>query len=309
MRYEWMIRKYLAEATDEGSADGAPAGEEAGSHDDTDYGDIADAFERDSTESNEVAESGDTETEEEEGFEGQDGEAEADETDSEGTESDEEEVEQEGDDQDDDQEEVEEQTQLTEEEVQAQRQQYMESYAEKFKLSEEEIDELRTEPEKVLPKMLAKVHTETMEYVVNLMRHNLPQMVNQQLQVSKSNADVEEQFFGKFPELKNKKAVKTAERIARAYRQVNPDAPANEVIDQVGFMTWKQLGLPMDKLAERLGMGAMKEEVEKAPESGKGKRQGYTPESAGKMTQTPPKNPEGNNIFEEIADILNNDDL
>lgn len=316
MKINDWTRRFLIPAESEGASEGAPAGKDAGSKDATDYAEIADSFESDESvsegeqgESQETSEDTDAE---EETFESEEESGDEVETDTEDTSEEEEETdseeEKEEEGQEDDEEE-EQPEQLTDEQRQELRQNYMDSYAEKFQFSDDEIDQLRTEPEKALPKMLAKVHTETMEYAIKMMQANLPGMVRTQMQQAEVGQKAGEKFFSKFPELKEKKAVKEAEKIAKIYREQYPDADQDEIIEQVGFMTWKKMGLPMEKLAERMGMGSrVTEEVDIPERSGK-QKSGFKPENPGRQNPKPPAPQKTPNFYEDFAEGFLEDDV
>ena len=308
---EWMRR--APEKGAEGDATGGPAGEEASSESESEFGDMAESFESDSYD--DEAEEGEEEAEvepekeaasadDEQDVVEDEGEAEEDlEADeSEGKEEEEAEPEE-----DDDAEE--EQPQLTAEEVETARNQYIENMAEQFSISDEEADLLRTEPEKVLPKMFARVATQALEQAVNVMRHNLPKLVDGQLTQQSQAKETETKFFGKYPELKSKAAVKIAEGVAKAYRNANPDASTDELMDSVAFMTWKKLGLPMEKLSER--MNGAEDEVFNATGKAPGKQGAYAPAKAGKTAteRSKPASGQPSSEFEEIAHLLDNDSI
>lgn len=306
----FLKEKLQAPAESEGGAEGAPAGEDA-SLGETEGGEFEydENFDDDVIPEETSEEAGEAEadaeedagTEEESDDSSQDEETEED---AEGEEDSEEEAEA-----DEQQEEVEAEApaQLSPEDLQKMRDDFISQTAEGFQFSEEEAEELRVEPEKALPKILAKVQVQALESAVQIMRANLPELVRQQLGANQSAMTAEKKFYGKFPELKSKEAVKVAEGMAKAYRSANPDATLDEVIDNVGYMTWRKMGLPLDQLMAKMG-GGMEEEFTPATRK-TGKKAGFKPEQAGRVSaaRTASKPPE-NNEFAAIADALLNDD-
>ncbi len=316
---------YQAPAEDDGAVDsGSPAGEDASSDEGSEFEDMAESFESSSYD-DEVEESTDdadvTDEAEDDSSHQDDGddfgaeeETDVDSETDEDTATDddaEESTEEEQPEDDAEEDEVEEKPEpMTAEQMAEARNQYIDQIAEQFTISDEEADQLRTEPEKVLPKMLARVQTQALEQAVQIMRNNLPQLVGSQLTQQTTAKDIEGKFFGKYPELKSSKAQKVATQMAKAYRDANPDAPIDEVMDNVAFMSWKKLGLPMDKLSTRMSGEAGDEEFASAGKPRKSKNT-YTPANAGKTNSGngKPARRQAVSEFEEIADSLLNDDM
>lgn len=308
--------KLCSPAESDGGAEGAPAGEEAGSEEVTeetfefaeDYDDDVIPEEEDviSQKADEEGE-GEEESGEEEESDDTSGEEESEEE-PDAEEEEEPEAEEEGN--EEEKEEEEPPKQLTEEEITQMREDFISQTAENFTFTEEEIDGLRTEPEKVLPKLLAKAQVQALESAVQMMRHNLPELVRSQLTANQTAMTAEKKFFGKFPELKTSEAQKVAERMAKAYRTANPEAGLDEIIDNVGYMTWRQLGLPLEGLMKKMGDGM--EETFEAADRSKGKKtkgKGFSPEGAGKVqTAKPAASADDDNEYVKIAEMFLNDD-
>lgn len=303
------------EGAEDGGANGAPAGEDAGSEGESEFEDMAESFESGSYDE---VEEGEAEDESESDAESDDSQQDETDESSEETEEDEDadaEADEDGTDKDDDEEDADDEEEdegekpepLTAEQIETARNEYIDSIAEKFAITDEEADQLRTEPEKVLPRLLAKTHTQALEQAVAIMRQNLPQLVGSQLTQQSTAKEVEGKFFGKYPELKSKKAMRTAEKMAKAYRSANPDADLDEVMDNVAFMTWKKLGLPMDKLSERMN-GTQSEEINRSSQERRSK-ESFRPASPGKTgaENRRPASGEAESEFEEIANLMDND--
>lgn len=306
----WVLQ--APEEAENGDAAGGPAGEEASSEGESEFESMAESFEASSYD-DEVEEGGDESTEETADKEtpsskADDGESEEVETEEDASETDEDESKEEEETDEPEEEEAEEKPEpLTSEQIEEARNQYIDQMAEQFTVSDEEADLLRTEPEKVIPKMMARAMTQALEQSVQIMRNNLPQLVGTQLTQQSKAQEIETKFFGKYPELKDKKAVKIAEGAAKAYRQSNPDASLEEVMDSVAFMTWKRLGLPMDKLAERMN-DAGDEVFNKSSIPPKGKS-GYAPANPGKTGAERTASRESTSEFEELVNLMENDSM
>jgi hypothetical protein len=304
------------EEAEDGAAGSGPAGEDAGSESESEFEDMAESFESDSYDdaeegqSDEESDAGEettvTEEESEGDDEGDSGEEESEEDADEG-ESKDEESEEEGDEEEDEGEKPE---PLTDEQIEEYRNQYIDKMAEQFQISEEDADALRTEPEKVMPRLMAKAMTSALEQMAGVMKNNLPKLVDGQLTQQSKAKEIETKFYGKYPELNSKKALKVTEQMARAYRQANPDADLDETMDNVAFMAWKKLGLPMDKLSERMN-GDQAEEFNSSQQQRTEKKGGFKPANAGKTGQGNPgaREQKPNSEFEEIANLLQNDSM
>lgn len=316
MKFFMMNGKWVLQAPEEaenGDATGGPAGEEAGSEGESEFESMAESFESSSYD-DEVEEGDDAASKETADDDGSaektnDESSEEVETERDESEADEDESkEEEETDEPEPEEEAEETSEpLTSEQIEEARNQYIDQMAEQFAVSDEEADMLRTEPEKVIPKMMARAMTQALEQSVQIMRNNLPQLVGTQLTQQSKAQEIESKFFGKYPELKDKKAIKVAEGAAKAYRQANPDATLEEVMDSVAFMTWKRLGLPMEQLSERMN-GTKDEVFNKSSVTQKGKG-GYAPANPGKTGAERTATREVTSEFEELANLMQNDSM
>lgn len=302
---EMQMMKMAEEKADDGGAvGGAPADTDGSSDDDTEFSEIVDTIdEEDSEKATDEggAEESEGKVEEEAGSDADDADPadeDADADDDEDADKSDEEEDEDGDD--------ETVKEHTPEEVAAMRSEYIDQFAERFKLSEEDAEAFRTEPETVLPKMMAKVHTETVEMMTNIMRANLPQLVRQQLDYAQKSTSVEQQFYSKFADLDTPKGRKMVEQVAKTYRAANPKAKLEEAIEDIGYLAWKKMKLPMD----RLGAQANDDEESFVASAKQGKdKGGYKPEKAGKVT--PPErrqSSEEKSEFEDIAELFIQDD-
>jgi hypothetical protein len=311
-----FLVKMSPEEAESGAAGSGPAGTESSSESESEFMSMGDAFEADSYDTDFADDDVEVETaaeeeaapepiEEEvaddEGVEEAETEFEADDSTDEGEEA--------GKEKEKDADEVEEAPQvMTSEELTVARNSYIDQMAEQFSISEEESDLLRTEPEKALPKLMARMATQTLEQAVQIMRNNLPQLVGSQLTQQSTAKEIEGKFFGKYPELNTKPAIKAAENAAKAYRAANPDADLDDVMDSVAFMTWKKLGLPMEKLSERM-TSAKSEEFNPAGKARKAKPS-FVPANPGKTgSDQRPGRQKASSEFEDLANLMQNDSM
>jgi hypothetical protein len=112
-----------------------------------------------------------------------------------------------------------------------------------YKLTDEEVEEARLEPDKALPKLAARLHYEVTTAVFNSVLGSLPQFVHQTLEVRKAETAAEDSFFSRWPDLKDEKHKPVVVNSIKAYRQANPRATMAEVIDRAGLMAMLSLGI------------------------------------------------------------------
>lgn len=157
-------------------------------------------------------------------------------------------------------------------------------------LSEEEVRQLTVEPEKVLPKLLAKVHAEAMDNMTNWVQQNLPTMLEgyqAQMTAAKSAG---ESFFTEWPELNKPELLPAVARILRGYRSANPDAKPEDVVREGGIAALVALKIPMpDRVMAKHNVAA--------PDA---TRPAAFPPVAGPGASTPPPQP-SDNVFTVIA--------
>lgn len=114
-----------------------------------------------------------------------------------------------------------------------------------YSLAPEDAEKMLSEPEKVLPKVLAKHHLDVFEAVTTEFYQRLPQIVGSIIQQAEATKQHENDFFTAFPKLKPH-AQKVAQ-FARAYRQVNPQMPREEFMQHVGTAMMMALKIPFEE--------------------------------------------------------------
>lgn len=314
-----FLKKLLQapEEGEDGAAAGGPADTDAGSEGESEFESLHDEIESGSYE-DDVDEGGSDESDskddaaaEEETLEGEENsDAEDSEEDDEDDGADEDgEEEDPGKEDEEDEDEGEEQPEpLTPEQLTEARNNFVQGIAEQIEISDEDAEALITDPKSVLPKLLAENMAKSVEYAVNIMRNNLPTLVGSQVQQQSRAVEVENKFFGQFPELKSKQAIKVATQVAKVYRETNPDASLEETMENVAFLTYRKLGLPMEKLMEKLG-GGDGEEFRGGTQ--RKQKQGFNPANAGKQSGAAPHpgQAQPENEFEELATLMQNDSM
>jgi hypothetical protein len=93
-----------------------------------------------------------------------------------------------------------------------------------YKLSEEEMVELDTQPQVAVPKLLARAHINIAQNVLGTVAQQLPALVQGIQQANVQHKQMEDQFFGQFPQLDPVKDRAVVLECAKVYRAANPSA-------------------------------------------------------------------------------------
>jgi len=158
----------------------------------------------------------------------------------------------------------------------------MEELENKFQLSEEQADELISDPNKVLPKMMAGLFLEVYENIMGGLRQQLPNMVTQTMTSANDARQSQNKFYNAWPQLNKAEYHETVTRIAKNYQAMNPGVSQEAALKEVGAQAWVALRLPLDELlAHTQGDAQVTEvaEVSRAPAgTGGASRQGQAPD-------------------------------
>lgn len=131
----------------------------------------------------------------------------------------------------------------TQEEVLQRRQALIDDIAGRYAISEEDKAALAVEPEKVLPKIAGRLYVDVYEAVLQASLSQLPQLINGYNQVQRVAQQHEQAFYSKWPALQKPEYEPTIRQIAATYRQMNPQASADDMMNAVGVISMVQLGL------------------------------------------------------------------
>lgn len=119
--------------------------------------------------------------------------------------------------------------------IEAQRPKVIEAVAVgSYQLSQDELDGLTTEPEKVVPKLLAKVHVNAVQGVLRHVAQQMPVLLNSMLEVREINRAREETFWKQWPQLDRTKHGQQVLQVAQTFRQLNPNATPEQFVQHVG---------------------------------------------------------------------------
>lgn len=122
-----------------------------------------------------------------------------------------------------------------------------------YEFPEEDVLALSTEPEKVLPKLAARLYMDAFENITSGIMNALPGMITNTIQVQKAAQDNETEFFGKWDgklSATDPTHRDTVTRIANVYAQVNPSATRDRFIAEVGAQALMALGIPFEQIVD-----------------------------------------------------------
>ena len=121
----------------------------------------------------------------------------------------------------------------------------LETLATQYAIAEEDQSALISEPEKVLPKILAQAHARIMDNVQAYVNSVLPNMVRGLRTQDEQVAEGTKKFFGEWPELNKPEHMGAVARILQGYRQANPQAKPEDVIREGGIAALVALRIPI----------------------------------------------------------------
>lgn len=112
-------------------------------------------------------------------------------------------------------------------------------------LSSEQRTALLTEPEKVIPELMAKATVDGMQLAMGMMEQHFAQMVPQQLARSAEAQKMEQAFYTANPDLAAKPEFRPiVTRMAKTARELNPKGTPDQVLTATAALSRTALGLP-----------------------------------------------------------------
>lgn len=162
-----------------------------------------------------------------------------------------------------------------------------------YGLNQEELDSLNVNPAEVIPKMLAKVHVNSVSATLHHVAQQLPRMILGIMDARQRNVENENKFYSNWPQLDRTKHGPVVAQIAQVYRQMNPNATPEDFVRQVGAQAVVALGL-----LQPSGVPA----APTAPAA----RQAFVPAAISAPASRAPAQPQ--NIFEQLGDLILADD-
>lgn len=129
------------------------------------------------------------------------------------------------------------------------------AHAATYALTQEEMEALESNVAEFIPKLAARIELRTTQNFLAHFARLVPQMLHRHMaeqQVSQRNVDA---FFSKWTQLNRDKHLQVADMYAKMYRQANPKASPEEVIDRVGRMTLMHFQIPIEQAAAAAAAG------------------------------------------------------
>jgi hypothetical protein len=112
-----------------------------------------------------------------------------------------------------------------------------------FKLSPEEIEALETNTVEAVPKLLAKSFVKMQQNMLSQMARMIPGMMQKQTVMMQRHGENEQKFYARWPDLKKDVHGEKVMQYAAVYRQMNPQATLEQMIDAVGPMVMMASGV------------------------------------------------------------------
>lgn len=162
-----------------------------------------------------------------------------------------------------------------------------------YKLSEEEAEELETDPVTALPKLAANMHLQVMRSATLNVARLLPMMIEQIQSTQSQSKSLEDKFYDAHPGLAEHKG--TVLRYGQVYRQMNPQATVEDFIRDVGAQA-------------SVGLGIVQQPKQQQQQPVVQQTSPHSPALAGRQQSTPARMAPTNE-FERIAEeFLTEDD-
>lgn len=111
-----------------------------------------------------------------------------------------------------------------------------------YKLDDETVEALNTEPASVIPKLLARAHVEMARNVLATVAQHVPAAVMGTLEAQRRSEETMQAFYAKWPQLDRAKDQATVLQIARQFRHLNPNADFETMANFVGSQAVVMLG-------------------------------------------------------------------
>lgn len=112
-----------------------------------------------------------------------------------------------------------------------------------FKLSPEEIEALESDTVGTVPKLFAKAFVRTQQNVLQQIARLVPTMIMRQQAVMVRHAENEGKFYERWKDLKAETHGKLVNQYAAVYRQMNPTATLEQMVEAVGPMVLMAAGV------------------------------------------------------------------
>lgn len=103
-----------------------------------------------------------------------------------------------------------------------------------FKLSEADAQALETDAVGFIPKLLSRMYVRSQAAALNQMQRVVPAMLQNQMRIMQRNSVNENKFYTRWPSIDRATHAETVGRLARTYRQMNPAASLDQMVEDLG---------------------------------------------------------------------------
>jgi len=184
--------------------------------------------------------------------------------------------------------------QQTEEQILQARQEALGELTKRFALTEDDEQNMLTNPGEVLPKFAAQLYLDVYDQVVRTVMGSLPAKVSEVISMQSAIDQATNAFYDSWKgklDKGNKLHNDTVMRIATVYRQLNPKVSQEQFTAEVGAQSLMALGIPFNEIVDQA-----------VPETPKPHR------PARPTAVTPPPQPRQMNEYELMAEEMLADD-
>ena len=124
--------------------------------------------------------------------------------------------------------------------------QLQDALSKQYVLSEEQADLLVTDPNKVVPQLLAQMHMNVLSHALRIVQESLPQQFTQHTERALAEQKLNDQFSAAFPDLSlsDKEVNQAVTQAVALVKTQMPKATMEEKIQRVGALTRVLLGKP-----------------------------------------------------------------
>lgn len=168
-----------------------------------------------------------------------------------------------------------------------------------YELEPDDAELFQLEPEKVLPKVAAKLHMNVVEALHEGVQSMLPQMIQQVQQRQQAQEKSVGAFFEAWPALNDEQYMDTVVRVVENYKRAYPHAPLEQVINEAGAAAMVALKLPIGGQQQQPQQQQQQPAPSMAPPP---------PANPGAGSQTLPTQPQTGNVFEQMFEDIIEDD-
>jgi len=113
-----------------------------------------------------------------------------------------------------------------------------------YKLSEDDARQLTLEPEKVLPKLAARLHMDVLASIQRSLAETIPAHLTAHLTIQAQNKAAKDMLYGAWPKLNKPEFEGIVTEVGSMYRRTNKNATPEEAVKAIGRLAYAALGWP-----------------------------------------------------------------